>query len=121
MALKFLSIAQVFQCVSATCGHFYHPRCVAKLLHQGNEVAIEELEKKIAAGESFTCPIHKCCVCKQGEKNKDPQLQFAVCRRCPKSYHRKCLPRYSLIVVSLSLSYSFFLFWICGYENMLLY
>ncbi|KAE8125454.1 hypothetical protein FH972_020260 [Carpinus fangiana] len=85
--------AEVFQCVSATCGHFYHPCCVAKLLNQGNEVAIEELEKKIAAGESFTCPIHKCCVCKQGEKNKDPQLQFAVCRRCPKSYHRKCLPR----------------------------
>ena len=92
---------------------------MAKLLHQGNEVAIEELEKKIAAGESFTCPIHKCCVCKQGEKNKDPQLQFAVCRRCPKSYHRKCLPRYFLIVLSLSLS--LFLFWICSYENMLLY
>ncbi|KAF5478990.1 hypothetical protein F2P56_005506 [Juglans regia] len=83
----------VFMCVSATCGYFYHPHCVAKLLHQENKVAAEELEKKIAAGGSFTCPIHKCCVCKRGENKKDHELQFAVCRRCPKSYHRKCLPR----------------------------
>ncbi|KAG2682420.1 hypothetical protein I3760_11G190500 [Carya illinoinensis] len=85
--------AEVFKCVSATCGYFYHPHCVAKLLHQENKVAAEELEKKIAAGGSFTCPIHKCYVCKRGENKKDHQLQFAVCRRCPKSYHRKCLPR----------------------------
>ena len=56
------------------------------------------MQKKIAAGESFTCPIHKCIVCKQGENKMDPDLQFAICRRCPKSYHRKCLPRYLLIV-----------------------
>ncbi|XP_040988646.1 protein ENHANCED DOWNY MILDEW 2-like isoform X2 [Juglans microcarpa x Juglans regia] len=85
--------AEVFMCVSATCGYFYHPHCVTKLLHQENKVAAEELEKKIAAGGSFTCPIHKCCVCKRGENKKDHELQFAVCRRCPKSYHRKCLPR----------------------------
>ncbi|KAM7492749.1 hypothetical protein LguiA_035670 [Lonicera macranthoides] len=84
--------AEVFSCVSATCGRFYHPHCVAKLLHR-DEAAAEELEKKIAAGDSFTCPIHKCCVCKQGENKMEPGLQFAVCRRCPKSYHRKCLPR----------------------------
>ncbi|XP_075669468.1 protein ENHANCED DOWNY MILDEW 2 [Castanea sativa] len=87
------SAAEVFPCVNATCGYFYHPRCVSKLLHREDETAAEELEKKIAAGGSFTCPIHKCSVCKQGENKKDPQLQFAVCRRCPKSYHRKCLPR----------------------------
>ncbi|GLT66601.1 hypothetical protein SLA2020_389580 [Shorea laevis] len=57
--------AEVFPCASATCVYFYHPHCAAKL----------------------------CCACKQGENKKDPQLQFAVCRRCPKSYHRKCLPR----------------------------
>ncbi|PON94145.1 DNA (cytosine-5)-methyltransferase [Trema orientale] len=85
--------AEVFRCVSATCGRFYHPRCVAKLLILDNGVSAEDLEKKIAEGESFTCPIHKCCVCKQGENKKDPDLQFAVCRRCPKSYHCKCLPR----------------------------
>uniref|UniRef100_A0A5B7BGT9 Zinc finger PHD-type domain-containing protein n=1 Tax=Davidia involucrata TaxID=16924 RepID=A0A5B7BGT9_DAVIN len=85
--------AEVFACVSATCGRFYHPHCVAKLLHCESETDAEELQKKIAAGESFTCPVHKCHVCKQGENKMDPELQFAMCRRCPKSYHRKCLPR----------------------------
>ncbi|XP_059666481.1 protein ENHANCED DOWNY MILDEW 2 [Cornus florida] len=85
--------AEVFPCVSATCGYFYHPHCVAKLLHRESETDAAELQKKISAGESFTCPVHKCHVCKQGENKMVPELQFAVCRRCPKSYHRKCLPR----------------------------
>lgn len=83
--------AEVFQCVSATCGYFYHPRCVSKRLHLNKEEA-EALERQIIAGE-FTCPLHKCSVCKNGEVKTDSDLQFAVCRRCPKSYHRKCLPR----------------------------
>ncbi|CAN4117815.1 unnamed protein product [Withania somnifera] len=49
--------------------------------------------EKIAAGESFACPLHHCCVCKQREDNDIPELQFAMCRRCPTSYHRKCLPK----------------------------
>ncbi|TXG55464.1 hypothetical protein EZV62_020720 [Acer yangbiense] len=57
----------VFPCVSATCGNFYHPGCVAKLLHPDNESLGEQLQVEIAAGESFT--------------------------RCPKTFHRKCLPR----------------------------
>lgn len=84
---------QVFPCVSATCGYFYHPECVAKLLHPGNEADAEEDQKKIAAGESFTCPVHKCLVCKKGENKEVEDLQFAICRRCPKAYHRKCMPR----------------------------
>ncbi|KAI8029529.1 Protein ENHANCED DOWNY MILDEW 2 [Camellia lanceoleosa] len=88
-----LSGAEVFPYISATCGLFYHPHCVAKLLHSESAAEAEELQKKIAAGEFFTCPIHKCIVCKLGENKLDPDLQFAVCRRCPKSYHRKCLPR----------------------------
>ncbi|KAF8095268.1 hypothetical protein N665_0338s0023 [Sinapis alba] len=84
--------AEVFQCVSATCGYFYHPRCVSKRLHLGNKEEAEALERQIIAGE-FTCPLHKCSVCKNGEVKNDSDLQFAVCRRCPKSYHRKCLPR----------------------------
>ncbi|KAJ4725194.1 protein ENHANCED DOWNY MILDEW 2-like [Melia azedarach] len=87
------SRAEVFPCVSATCGHFYHPRCVSKLLFRDDEVAADQLQEKITAGESFTCPLHKCYVCKQGENKADSNLQFAVCRRCPKAYHRKCLPR----------------------------
>ncbi|KAK2987061.1 hypothetical protein RJ640_004787 [Escallonia rubra] len=84
---------RVFRCVSATCGRFYHPRCVAKLLLRGSENEVDELQEKIAAGEDFTCPVHKCIVCKQGEDKTDHGLQFAICRRCPKAYHRKCLPR----------------------------
>ncbi|CAN7122229.1 unnamed protein product [Brassica rapa subsp. narinosa] len=84
--------AEVFQCVSATCGYFYHPRCVSKRLHSGKIEEAEALERQIIAGE-FTCPLHKCSVCKNGEVKTDSDLQFAVCRRCPKSYHRKCLPR----------------------------
>ncbi|XP_038688579.1 protein ENHANCED DOWNY MILDEW 2 isoform X2 [Tripterygium wilfordii] len=87
------SSAEVFRCVSATCGLFYHPHCVAVLLHSGDEVAAIELQKKIATGESFTCPIHKCCACGLGEDKKVSELQFAICRRCPTSYHQKCLPR----------------------------
>lgn len=52
-----------------------------------------ELERNIADGDRFTCPVHYCCVCKELENKADPELRFAVCRRCPKSYHRKCLPR----------------------------
>ncbi|XP_068634166.1 protein ENHANCED DOWNY MILDEW 2-like isoform X2 [Aristolochia californica] len=84
---------EVFPCVSATCGYFYHPECVSKLLHPGNETEIEDLKNKIASGDSFTCPVHKCCICKHGENKDVKDLQFAICRRCPKAYHRKCLPR----------------------------
>ncbi|TYK08109.1 protein ENHANCED DOWNY MILDEW 2 [Cucumis melo var. makuwa] len=63
------------------------------MLHPENKVAAGDLERKIASGESFSCPVHKCSVCALGENKKIWELQFAVCRRCPKSYHRKCLPR----------------------------
>ncbi|KAK4278387.1 hypothetical protein QN277_016240 [Acacia crassicarpa] len=76
------SCAEVFKCDVATCGDFYHLRCVAK-----------ELGKNIADGESFICPIHTCCICKERENKGKRELQFAVCRRCPTAYHRKCLPR----------------------------
>ncbi|KAK7387132.1 hypothetical protein VNO78_27659 [Psophocarpus tetragonolobus] len=85
--------AEVFKCASATCGFFYHPHCVAKLLQGVVEDAPKGLERKIAEGGPFTCPTHYCCACKEMENKKEPDLQFAVCRRCPKSYHRKCLPR----------------------------
>lgn len=87
------SHAEVFRCVNATCGHFYHPHCVARLLHPDAQSKVDELKKKIAAGESFACPLHHCCVCKQREDKDKPELQFAMCRRCPTSYHRKCLPK----------------------------
>ncbi|GMJ05057.1 ENHANCED DOWNY MILDEW 2 [Hibiscus trionum] len=85
--------AEVFRCGNATCGRFYHPHCVVKLLHKGDKVAAEEHGKKISEGDFFTCPTHKCHVCQQAENKKVKELQFALCRRCPTSYHRKCLPR----------------------------
>lgn len=85
--------AKVFLCNNATCGHFYHPKCVAQQLHPNNIDEASELEKKITEGFSFTCPIHWCFHCKGLEDRTQGPLQFAVCRRCPKSYHRKCLPR----------------------------
>jgi hypothetical protein len=87
------SIIQVFMCNNATCGHFYHPKCVANQLHPNNRYEAIELEKNITKGFSFTCPIHWCFRCKGLEDRTQEPLQFAVCRRCPKSYHRKCLPR----------------------------
>ncbi|PAN11153.1 hypothetical protein PAHAL_2G204400 [Panicum hallii] len=84
---------KVFLCNNATCGHFYHPKCVAKRLHPNNRNEATELENKISEGFSFTCPIHWCFRCKGLEDRTQEPLQFAVCRRCPKSYHRKCLPR----------------------------
>ncbi|KAF5178313.1 Enhanced downy mildew, partial [Thalictrum thalictroides] len=86
------SCPEVFCCVSATCGYFYHPECIAKLLYSANNEAVE-MQKRIAAGESFTCPAHICHGCKERENKEVDELQFAVCRRCPRAYHRKCLPR----------------------------
>lgn len=83
---------QVFRCVNHDCGQFYHPRCVVELLHSGNKTEGEKHEKNIAAGEPFACPLHKCYVCEELEVKSEPDLQFAICRCCPKAYHRKCLP-----------------------------
>ncbi|KAK9072256.1 hypothetical protein SSX86_008689 [Deinandra increscens subsp. villosa] len=85
------SKTEVFRC-SATCRHFYHPRCVAKLLSKKDKAKQRALKEKIAAGEPFTCPAHKCVVCKKPENVKVEGMQFAICRRCPKAYHMKCLP-----------------------------
>jgi hypothetical protein len=81
---------EVFQCEREDCGRFYHPKCVAKLLYDGEEATL--FEHHVTAGFEFDCPMHECIVCRKVE-NKDVEgLQFAVCRRCPTTYHRKCLP-----------------------------
>ncbi|TVU06568.1 hypothetical protein EJB05_49789 [Eragrostis curvula] len=87
--------AKVFKCNNPSCGHFYHPKCVAKLLEPDDSDGDEncELAKRIMAGMSFTCPVHWCFECGKMEDRTQRAMQFAVCRRCPKSYHRECLPR----------------------------
>uniref|UniRef100_A0A162A7A8 PHD-type domain-containing protein n=1 Tax=Daucus carota subsp. sativus TaxID=79200 RepID=A0A162A7A8_DAUCS len=86
------SQVDVFQCANADCGHFYHPNCVAELLQPCDTFKRSELQQKIHSGESFVCPAHKCNICVKGEEKTVHELQFAMCRRCPKAYHRKCLP-----------------------------
>ncbi|CAA0822239.1 Protein ENHANCED DOWNY MILDEW 2, partial [Striga hermonthica] len=83
---------EVFPCISATCGHFYHPQCVSEPIFPREKNKAQELQKQIQAGEAFTCPAHVCCICRQGEVKNIMDMQFVVCRRCPKAYHRKCLP-----------------------------
>lgn len=85
----------MFKCNNASCGHFYHPKCVAKLLEPDDGAS--ELAKRIISRMSFTCPVHWCFECGKMEDRTHRALQFAVCRRCPKSYHRECLPRYCTI------------------------
>ncbi|KAJ0813452.1 putative P-type ATPase, A domain superfamily [Helianthus annuus] len=44
------SNTEVFRCSSATCGHFYHPKCVAKQLQKNDKTERQKLQEKIAAG-----------------------------------------------------------------------
>nr|BAD01742.1 hypothetical protein [Oryza sativa Japonica Group]BAD03380.1 hypothetical protein [Oryza sativa Japonica Group] len=60
----------VFQCCNASCGRFYHPKCVAGLLEPDGACG---LEKRIADGMTFTCPVHWCFECKQIE---DREISF---------------------------------------------
>ncbi|MCL7036389.1 hypothetical protein MKW94_003141, partial [Papaver nudicaule] len=87
------SVQEVYRCASPSCGHFYHPACVANLLYPENEVQSKNLQNKIATGEPFTCSAHKCYACEKTEDSMVDELQFAICRRCPRAYHYKCLPR----------------------------
>eukprot|EP00887_Chlorella_sp_A99_P004772 scaffold4.g4772.t1 len=64
----------VHPCVAALCGKFYHAKCIGK----------EE-------GEPFVCGLHSCNKCGvQGASESKGEL--VPCRRCPKAYHRACLP-----------------------------
>jgi hypothetical protein len=91
---NFCMSQQVFQCEDEKCGHFYHPKCLARLLYPDSSMQPLNFEEEVARGLKFLCPVHKCHVCKGGENKNDMENQFAVCRRCPTVYHRKCLPRF---------------------------
>ncbi|KAF0899354.1 hypothetical protein E2562_018246, partial [Oryza meyeriana var. granulata] len=84
--------AKVFQCNKESCGHFYHPKCIAVLLEPEDTDGACKLAERISDGMSFTCPVHWCFKCGKMEDRTQTELQFAVCRRCPRSYHTECLP-----------------------------
>ncbi|PNX97000.1 ABC transporter C family member 3-like protein, partial [Trifolium pratense] len=46
----------VFPCVTANCGHYYHPKCVARLLYPGTDPKQEAMRKNIATEKTFTLP-----------------------------------------------------------------
>uniref|UniRef100_J3MS92 Histone-lysine N-methyltransferase NSD-like PHD zinc finger domain-containing protein n=1 Tax=Oryza brachyantha TaxID=4533 RepID=J3MS92_ORYBR len=75
--------AGVFQCNKESCGHFYHPKCIAVLLEPEDTNGACKLEERIADGMPFTCPVHWCFKCGKMEDRTQKELQFAVCRRCP--------------------------------------
>ena len=102
---------QVFQCKYEKCGHFYHPKCVAKLFYPDSKPRAVHFEKHVADGLEFDCPMHKCKLCKEVEKGDDKEMQFAVCRRCPIAYHRKCLPRFAFAYALAILHPASF--WLC--------
>ncbi|KAI5066302.1 hypothetical protein GOP47_0018926 [Adiantum capillus-veneris] len=84
---------EVYLCDAAMCGHFYHPDCVAEMILKDKDTSDKAaLAESIKEGKGFTCPMHKCCKCGKGEVKQERDLQFGVCRRCPRVWHRKCLP-----------------------------
>lgn len=106
----FFVSSQVFPCVTANCGQYYHPECVARLLSPDTVTKYEETIKSIANGNAFVCPLHICVSCRQGENKNVHDLQFAMCRRCPKAFHRKCLPKQAFLVfISFFFFYHLFL------------
>ena len=84
---------QVFVCDAAMCGHFYHPMCAAELiLRDSDKIEQTALAQMIKEGKGFVCPMHKCWKCGKGEVKEERDLQFGICRRCPRVWHRKCFP-----------------------------
>ncbi|CAM0872436.1 unnamed protein product [Alopecurus aequalis] len=81
----------VFQCNKKGCKRFYHPECLDR--------ADRDLNTN---PEDFECPLHECLPCKNKGRKATPEgieetgMHLVQCRRCPKAYHRKCLPRRDL-------------------------
>uniref|UniRef100_K3ZDP5 Histone-lysine N-methyltransferase NSD-like PHD zinc finger domain-containing protein n=1 Tax=Setaria italica TaxID=4555 RepID=K3ZDP5_SETIT len=84
--------AEVFKCKNYACGHFYHPKCISELRHPDSKHQASLFEQNVAAGLKFLCHVHKCSACHGKENKDDKNMQFAVCRLCPTTYHWKCLP-----------------------------
>ncbi|KAE8654895.1 Detected protein of confused Function [Hibiscus syriacus] len=82
------------------CLRSFHPTKAA-----GIDTCCESLgfvnDAQIDAIPSFLCKNclckkHQCFACGElGSSNNSPGQEFALCRRCPKAYHRKCLPKYT--------------------------
>ena len=90
--MKVEYLLQVFLCETAMCGRFYHPTCIAEITLRDHDKSEQTaLAESIKKGEGFSCSMHKCWKCGIGEK-EERDLQFGICRRCPRVWHRACLP-----------------------------
>lgn len=89
----------MFVCDVALCGRFYHPACLAKWKREErfNGIVVEDaFIRGVKEGvELVCCPAHKCRKCGDGEEEggDDNSMKLAKCRRCPKAYHKVCLPK----------------------------
>ncbi|KAL8150975.1 hypothetical protein V2J09_020783, partial [Rumex salicifolius] len=77
--LPILTLVQ--SCVSTTCGRFCHARCIGKAFHIESNTQTRNVKAQVAAGDMFTCSIHKCFVYGHGEERDVHALQYAICRR----------------------------------------
>ncbi|TVU01232.1 hypothetical protein EJB05_53322, partial [Eragrostis curvula] len=50
------SNAKVFQCIYPSCGHYYHPKCIALLLEPDASSGPSLLETRIMEGMPIACP-----------------------------------------------------------------
>lgn len=73
---------EVKRCLVASCGRFYHSTCM------------KEAKKSLgdtARGLKEMCPVHWCSKCKKQDMIDDLG-EIVQCRRCPRAYHRRCIP-----------------------------
>lgn len=90
-----LHVFQVFVCDVALCGRFYHLDCLGQWKEQeGTLENRSDFIRSVKEGDGFCCPAHNCRRCgKSEEESADNLMKLAKCRRCPKAFHKMCLPR----------------------------
>ncbi|KAH8932174.1 hypothetical protein BDL97_19G059000 [Sphagnum fallax] len=84
---------EVFVCGAKECRRFYHPQCIAKLLHK-QKLQREALAFRIQSGlATFRCPLHRCHKCGLEDDKTVEGMSLVKCRRCPVAWHNKCIPK----------------------------
>lgn len=85
----------VFRCSVASCGKFFHQRCIDtdKLSRRPRKPKTvkddEGVEHEMYEFDApFRCPRHVCSVCENTRKSSD----MMCCLKCPESYHPYCVP-----------------------------
>jgi len=80
------------KCVLKQCGKHYHPSCVDAFSSISSVVVPKPSEEGCSP---FLCPRHFCYACGGGPPQAGSaasQQQIVHCFKCPRSYHKKCMP-----------------------------